>query len=467
MVKKILATIISCFILVGLMVIYYWHDIQYQPESPDLIHYFLILPIVITMVLLSPWLLYTAYQHHQQKKQHALQSEQDAEQHLSEALPTVMEGQWLTLNLYGAGAYSALGENDAILQGIQSFTSPQLDFNLLNLYGLPILSYRIAALDEQLQGEDADKLHFLSSRQQRIMALIHQQIEQHTELLSSIVEHLKQSSLFYESQHLHEYRMHPAWVERSFREGDQDLDSTQTQVEQVDRLDRFNLHIFLSEDVTHTWNDVSSNESIQAALYELGILPQQLHIEYHYLSATSTTQYLLELLERIQNQTYEISLIIAGDSEINQDIIDEKLWEDSGYIPAEFVSSFCLANPALQLTQRYPLKTFRLVAHQNHLDQLLKELDMHDLPQYQAEAPFVLVLEDGTAIKAVKKLEQFFAGSPVEQHHYLYCKPVAGHTQNLAKIFGLMLGAHWPNRQVVFIYEDNFKAFIQDFPEMA
>jgi hypothetical protein len=49
----------------------------------------------------------------------------------------------------------------------------------------------------------------------------------------------------------------------------------------------------------------------------------------------------------------------------------------------------------------------------------------------------------------------------------LYCKPVAGHTQNLAKIFGLMLGAHWPNRQVVFIYEDNFKAFIQDFPEMA
>ena len=98
---------------------------------------------------------------------------------------------------------------------------------------------------------------------------------------------------------------------------------------------------------------------------------------------------------------------------------------------------------------------------------LLKELDMHDLPQYQAEAPFVLVLEDGTAIKAVKKLEQFFAGSPVEQHHYLYCKPVAGHTQNLAKLFGLMLGAHWSNRQVVFIYEDNFKAFIQDFPEMA
>ena len=60
MVKKILATLISCFILVGLVVVYYWRDIQYQPESADLINYFLILPVVMTLVLLSPWLIYKA-----------------------------------------------------------------------------------------------------------------------------------------------------------------------------------------------------------------------------------------------------------------------------------------------------------------------------------------------------------------------------------------------------------------------
>ena len=68
MMKKILATLIACFILVGLVVIFYWRDIQYQPESADLINYFLILPVVISLLLLSPWLLYKTYQHYKEKK---------------------------------------------------------------------------------------------------------------------------------------------------------------------------------------------------------------------------------------------------------------------------------------------------------------------------------------------------------------------------------------------------------------
>ncbi|MCH7289917.1 hypothetical protein MMP65_00340 [Acinetobacter sp. ANC 3926] len=464
MVKKILATLISCFILVGLVVVYYWRDIQYQPESADLINYFLILPVVITLVLLSPWLIYKAYQHHKEKKQQALQAEQNAEQNSTESQPIVLQSKWLKLNLYAAGAYSALGENDSILDGIKQFTSPQLDQDLVNFHGIPILSYRIADLDQQVQSEDDEELQFLSVRQQRIMALIHQQIEQHTELLASISDHLKRSSLFYESQNLHEYRMHPAWIDPSFS-GDEANESIQ--VEQVYRLDKLNLHILLSEDVVHTWNDLSSNESIQAIFYDLGIIPQKFHIEYHYLSTASTEQHLLELLERIQNQTHEISLIIAADSEIDQEIIDEKSWGASAYIPAEFVSSSCLANPAVQLEQLQPEKSFKLVNNQNNIDQIFKELGIDDLPQYQAEEPFVLVVEDGADVKVAKKLEQFFKQSPVEAHHYLYCKPIFGHTQNVAKLFGLMLGAHFSESQVAFVYGQNLQAFIQAVPDIS
>ena len=462
MVKKILATLISCFILVGLVVIYYWRDIQYQPQSADLINYFLILPVVITLVVLSPWLIYKAYQHHQEKKQQALQAAQQQQDASNAPQAQTVESKWLKLNLYAAAAYSSLGENDSILDAIQQFSSPQLDPNLVNMHGVPILSYRIEDLDQQVQAEDDEESQFLSVRQQRIMALIQHQIEQHSELLASISVHLKQSSLFYESQNLHEYRMHPAWIDPSFSGND---DSASVQVEQVYRLDKLNLHIVLSEDVLHTWNDVASNESLQAIFYELGIIPQKFHIEYHFISAVSTEQHLVEIFERTQKQAHEISLIIAADSEIDQEIVDEKLWGSSAYIPAEFVSSCCLAHPSVQLEHRQPEKSFNLVFNQNNLAQIFKELAIDDLAQYQAEDPFVLIVEDGTDIKVVKKLEQFFAASAVEQHHYLYCKPAVGHTQNVAKFFGLMLGTQLSDQVVAFVYAQNFKAFIQAVAE--
>lgn len=464
MIKKILATLISCFILVGLIVIYYWRDIQYQPESADLINYFLILPVAITLVLLSPWLIYKAYQHYKEKKQQALLAEQNQEDGSIEAQPIAQESKWLKLNLYAASAYSALGENDSIIEGIKQFSSPKLDQNLVNFHGIPILSYRIAELDQQVN-DDEGELQFSSIRQQRIMALIQHQLEQHTELLVSISEHLKRSSLFYESQNLYEYRMHPVWIDPTLSTtGDEDGGTIQ--VEQVYRLDKLNLHILLSEDVVHTWNDTSSNEALQSIFYDLGIIPQKFHIEYHYLSAASTEQHLVELFERIQNQPHEISLLLAGDSEIDQDIIDEKSWGASAYIPAEFINSSCLAHPDVQLEQLQPEKTFNLVLNQNNLIQIFQELKIADLPQYQAEEPFVLVVEDGSDIKVVKKLEQFFTKSPVEPHHYLYCKPAFGHTQNVAKLCGLMLGAHLSEQQVAFIYGQNLQAFIQAFPEI-
>ena len=463
MIKKILATLISSFILVGLIVVYYWRDIQYQPESADLINYLLILPVVITLILLSPWLIYKAYQHHQEKKQQAELAAQNPDNVSSKSQAIVQESKCLKSNLFAASAYSALGENDSIIDGIKQFTSPQLDHNLVNFQGMPILSYRIEDLDQQVQSEDEDELQFLSVRQQRIMALIQHQLEQHTELLVLVSDHLKQSSLFYESQNLHEYRMHPAWIDPSFTGGD---DREAIQVERVYRLDKLNLHILLSEDVVHTWNDANSNESIQAVFYDLGIIPQKFHIEYHYLSAATTEQHLVELFERIQNQPHEISLILATDSEIDQEIIDEKIWSTNTYIPAEFISSSCLAHPAVQLEQLQPEKIFNLVLNQNNLNQIFQDLKINDLAQYQAEEPFVLVVEDAADIKTVKKLEQFFSQSPVEPHHYLYCKPILGHSQNVAKLFGLMLGAHLSEQQVAFVYGQNLQAFIQAFPEV-
>lgn len=462
MMKKIIAIFITCFLLVGLIVIYFWRDTQYQPESGDLIHYFLILPLIITSVLILPWLIYQVYQKYKDKKQQALAAEQSQNIEATEQ-KEVQKSTWLELNIYAAGAYSALGENDSTLEGIKTLAGPLLDSNLSDAHGSPVLSYRIEALDQLLSEDTSADMQFVSMRQQRITLLVHHQIQQHNEILSTISDHLQRSSLFYESQNLHEYRMHPAWIDPTVSS---DEGTELKQIEQVYRLEQLNLHMILSEDVIHTWNDQSSNDGIQAIFYDLGIIPQKFHIEYHFVSRSSVDQYVVELFDRIQKQPHEISLIIAADSELDQEIIDEKMWGKKAYTPAEYVSSCCVAPAVVEIEQLQPLKTLKLVSNQNNLKQIFDELDIHDLPQYEDEAPFVLVIEDGSDVKVVKKLTQFFAESPIEPHHYLYCQPMAGHTQNVAKVFGLMLGAQLPDPQVAFVYSQNFKAFIQTFSEI-
>lgn len=93
---------------------------------------------------------------------------------------------------FSSFALSAFGEDDAIIDELKNFKSPELDHSLTNNYGLPVLSYRITALDEQL---DADST-IEEGRTARIKALIQQQLEQQCEILYSIAEHLKQSAFF-------------------------------------------------------------------------------------------------------------------------------------------------------------------------------------------------------------------------------------------------------------------------------
>ncbi|MDA0696551.1 hypothetical protein [Acinetobacter venetianus] len=464
MIKKILATLMSCLVLVALIVIFYWRDTQYQPESADLINYFIFLPIVITVVLLSPWFVYSVYQHRKKKKQQALSQQDEGSDQKVDAEQVNQPSQWIALNVFAASAYHSFGENDAIVEGIKQFTSAQLDTALLNFQGLPILSYRVADLDQQLEHDGESEQAFLSIRQQRITALLQHQIEQNTEFLMRVSQHLKASSLFYESQNLYEYRMHPAWTDPT-HDSEEDLEPQQ--VQQVYRIDKLNLHILLSEDLLHTWNEHDCNEYIQTIFYDLEIIPQKLHIEYHFVSSASSDQYLLELFDRIQKQPHEISWLIAVDSEIDQEVIDEKSWNTNAYIPAEFINSCFVAHPSLEIEQSQPVKTLRLVAHQNNLNQIFKELDIHDLPQYQDEAPFVFVAEDGSDIKVVKRLEQFFGQSSVEQHHYLYCKPAVGNTLNVAKVFAVLLAAQLSDQYVAFVYSQDLKAFFQTFPEVS
>ena len=120
------------------------------------------------------------YQSRQEKKeQQRIEAEQRSEQQQTTEAKVEEKIEWVDLKVYSATSLSALGENEAQLDQLQDVASPELDSQLVNGYGLPILSFRVQEIEEPLEDEASS----LSSRQKRISALIQQQLEQNTETL--------------------------------------------------------------------------------------------------------------------------------------------------------------------------------------------------------------------------------------------------------------------------------------------
>ncbi|EMD9793539.1 hypothetical protein [Acinetobacter baumannii] len=425
MIKKILLSFIAIFTVVSGFIIFYWRDVQYNPNKSDFFLYFLLLPAIITLVILSPWLIYSVYKSYKEKKEQAAnQSQDDDSQKSSAAIEQPLEQ--LNFNVYSAFAIHALGENETIIEEIQNFKSPELDEQLLNSYGLPLLSYRIKDLAET---NDEDIQYAASPRQVRIMSLIRQQLEQNIENLYRLAEHLKRS--------ISEYK------------------DAETPVVEVHRLNRLNLHIFLPEDLLHVWNDEQSNDLILEFFTKIGIISQKVHIEYHFLGERVAYQEFIHLLKRIQKKEHEVFLMLAVDSEIDQDLIDEKSWMVKDYIPAEFAASCLLADPSLKIEELEPAKNLKIVVGQEKAAKVLHTLNLNELPQYEGDEPYVLILSDQTDIKAAKQLQQQFAQTSVEPHHYIYVKSSLGHTQHLVDIYGFMLSMHFPEHIVPFVFGEN------------
>ena len=359
--------------------------------------------------------------------------------------------EWLNLNVFSTTTLSAFGENEAIWEELKNFKSPELDTKLLNGYGLPILSYRIAEIDDLMESEnEEEEFTSISARQQRIEKLIVHQLEQNTETLWHIASHLQQSALFYETQLAHEYRMHPAWIDPN-AEMDDDVESPH-RIEQVPRLNRLNVHVILSEDLLHLCDEAALIDKFASYFDQLGIIAQKFHVELHYWGKEVAYKSWINLLQQIQQEDDLISYIVAVDSEIDQDTIDEKTWVTDQYLPSEFVGSCCIAKPSVQIHAVLPQKVIKIALNETKLFNTLEQLKKHDLAQYEQENAFVIQLDDMTDLKVIKRLEKNFAQTPIEQHHYIYMKPSVGQTENIAKIFGFMVALQAPDELLSMVY---------------
>ena len=468
--KLIIGTFSALFILCAGCVIYYWRDTGYDPSAKDLLIFFFILPAVLCAILLSPFLIYQGIQYRklqklEAEKQAQLKAEEQDLNNIENAKPKPLDIEKFSLHVFSAAALHSFGQNEQIVEEIQQFKSPELDQKLFNGYGLPVLSYRISDLDELTENQDNDdEFSLVPMREKRIQALIQQQLEEHGQSIFFIADHLKKSALFYDSEMAYQYRMHPGWVDQSYRSNDENESDISTQT-QVSRLNRLNIHILLAENLIHQWRDEVINDLKQKIADEYSILPALIHIEAHFIGVSVAYSDWLNLLKQISEQTTEVSLIINVDSEIDQEWIDEKSWLQEQYIASEYVSSWCIASQTTQIENLEAIKVVQIVANETNLSNSLTKQNLNQLAQFEQEQPFLLMLDEATDIKVMKQTQQTFENTAIENHHFLYTKQNLGHTQNLAKIFGFMLGVHLPEELIAMIYSTDQKstfAFIQD-----
>lgn len=459
MIKKILATLTIIFVLICGLVIFYWRDVQYDPSAEDFLLYLLVLPFAIALLLLSPWLIYRGYFAYQDqqaaleqhKQQQVLQQQQHAEQ---AGLAQKAETQWQTLQVYSAHAWSALGEDQSIIEALQEFRCAELDKELCNAHGLQILSYRIQDLDQHIiEQQDDDEFSSLSIRQQRIKALIQQQLEQHSAVLWQIAEHIQQSTLFYDGKQSTEYRMHPAWINPNAVSTESASEVRAPQA--VSRLDGLHLHLLLPDNLALIWDQHQHEENLISIFQSLGFESHQFKLDYHFVDADQAYSKTVQQLQLAAQIPTWVTLLLVADSEIDQEYLDEQAWQQQQYIPAEFAASCCVAAPTLQV-QALEAEQFLSIANaQPDLRDVLQQAAWLDLPQYEAEQPFVMILEDMKQPKVVRQIEQYFANTAIQQQHYLLQHDSTGSSKTLAKAYGLLLGLQVQAEDMALVAELN------------
>lgn len=461
MLKIIVMVLLGVFTSITLLMVYYWRDVQYQPDELDLLNYLVVLPLLLSMLLLMPYIWQIWKKKQQQKADEAENTAMNTGQLSERTNQMDPQSEHLTLVIYTSAIQSGLGENDQLLSEIIQLTSPTLDPELIDLNNCPILSYRITDIDELLT-QDVNFL--ITNSAQRVWKLINHQLQQYGEAFQHIAKQLQCSALFYDPQPIHEYQPHPAWSISSTtkKKGPR---RTQADIQQpITTLHGLDLHLILPERFISLWNEQEATIWLHEYLTQFQIVGTQVQCHYYYYSQQNHYTDFLDRLASISRQSERISLLLIADSEIDQEYLDKQFTSFTSYLPAEFSCSCLIASPHIQIEHLKAKKTLHIINNQKHLIPSLNQLNLINLEQYQQDIPFVYLLKHTiTTAKKIQKLQQFFAGSLIETEHYLYSDASLGQSNTLAQLYSFFLAIQanlTPYSLIYSLEHDQTQAFV-------
>ncbi|SDC06775.1 hypothetical protein [Acinetobacter boissieri] len=445
MLKVILGTLTSVFLAIISVTIFYWKDAKFDPSTQQMYVYLLIFPCVISIVLLTPYFILKWYKYQKNKKLAA--KEHAEQQQVSENSGKEIEIEHIQFQIFTSSIETAFGQNDEIIHQLINIKTPSLDEFLENNKEDKAFSYRVTTVDREHFNQKES--HDLKPIQQRIIALMSNELKKNIELLTLITKHLRLSALFYDGELAYKYRMHPLWTNPDIKVAD---DPEEKQPLQVYRLDHICIHLIFSDLLLHVWDEAITDQIVSHFLEDLGLIHQQIKTEYHYWGANNAYFEWIKLLQKTQNQVHQVSFILVIDSEIDQDILTSRYWDNENYVPAEFMSSCCIAATSVNIENLDAIKNLHIYPDASNIKHALIALDISDLEQFQHEKPFVFIPDNITKPITIEKISNNFKQSPIAQYHHLYTQNSLGDTRHLIEIYTFMLGMHTSKDSYSFIY---------------
>ena len=447
---KMISGILSVvLIIVGSTTVFYWRDTGFEPAVMDLVKFLILVPIGITCILLTPYMVRRfLHDQNEKKKKTEETATVDKEQNIPE--PVSKPDQY-DFNIYSTSAWHAFGENTEIHEGLKRMVSPELHSQLLNEKGLPILSYAIKSPELDHDTDDAEM-----EQQHRLIAFIEHQLSHNADVLSTVVEQLKKSARHYHIQPSYQYKLHAGWYSEDVKVEDPDDFQDEISDDGISRLDCLSIHIILNETVTTWCSEDIFREKIEQFFEHYELESSRLELKFHYLNALDSQQKWFDLLKDIHRQQYSVSFLLCLDSDMDQRILDEKIWNDTDYIPSEFISACVLAPStqeveALEISAKLRVKEFAESLKNTVADAELLSMDDTELQDVQ-----FFILNNMTSAAKARQFNRFIADIALEPEQFIYTRQGLGSTQELSTIFGFMVGM-LPSNQASVLYSTEFE----------
>lgn len=389
----------ALFIIIDVVVIAYWRDSQTNTTLSNILVYLLVLPLGIFSISYLVRLIY-------KKQNNPIKPDQNNHSETT-ALAEQVKQKPTYLRIHATTLQTSEGEDSTeILDALKKYKTAQLDSQLVNASGVHILSRRIELSADELDHlswlDDTDSSASDTSTRFKRIAVIVQRLLQNMDLqLCLLSQGMTQAAQWHARPEFEQPVLHPAWNGQREEHITQHTEQVIHQIQQWPA--QVKIHCFLPPSLNMQDHELIRH-TIDSLLQQFGFSTDQFLFLPVVLSPALSQQELLhDLLQQINLDEKNIHLIIGADSLIDQDEVDEIIWEKPEYITAEagyglLISNFKLTIPDYEdsgyilinpdenkLTQKNPEKSSLIVSafnpliHAHQIKPLLNYLSQLDL----------------------------------------------------------------------------------------
>ncbi|WP_026470540.1 hypothetical protein [Alkanindiges illinoisensis] len=330
----------ALFIIIDVVVIAYWRDSQANTTLSNILVYLLVLPLGIFGISYLVRLIY--------KKQNNPIKPDPNNHSETPALAEQVEQKTTYLRIHAATLQTSEGEDiTEILDALKQYKTAQLDSQLVNASGVHILSRRIDLSEDELEHlswfNDTDSSASDTLARFKRIAVIVQRLLQNMDLqLCLLSQGMTQAAQWHVRPEFEQPILHPAW------NGQRDEHITQHTEQVIHQIQQWpvqvKIHCFLPPS-PNTQDYELIRHTIDSLLQQFGFSVDQFLFLPVVLSPALSQQDLLhDLLQQIKQDEKNIHLILGADSLIDQDEVDEIIWEKPDYITAEAGYGLLISN---------------------------------------------------------------------------------------------------------------------------